>query len=344
MDTIYDKKDKLKTKLFQRKIEFLFDVNKYKSQFESSTILNNWRYDRTNNSPQTTTNKIKDNNKKQFSIDSTDQSLSNHLESSDQVDQQTDLKDDSSTTNQQQQQQQQQLDNYTNYLYECENDASTLFKCKLCSKLMTKQQSLNLKCQLAILNSNGDYIYLHVPDEQFDMTNLLRLLKEKLKTWQSVYWFLWSLIKSFKCRKCNQWFRLTDLNRCRLNEQTYCLIHDGRNNFVYTKNSASNTINNNSTEISSSSSSGCTCIHINHIMETSSFTNLYANSPICTDDTNSTQFTSEQRLARYLDNIMEDLDKHSDIIFHGRVITNTNKDLINEHYSICDLIEDFIQT
>ncbi len=107
-------------------------------------------------------------------------------------------------------------DNYINYLFECENDASTLFKCKLCSRLMTKHQSLNLKCQLSILSAHGEYVYLHVPDSSFDyvdlITRMLQVCKEKLKSnWHTTYWYLWTLIKSFKCKKCNEWFRLIDI-------------------------------------------------------------------------------------------------------------------------------------
>lgn len=311
LDTIYDKKDKLKTKLFQRKIEFLFDPAKYKSQFENSPVLNNWKNDRTN------PNELKNGDRSDDTI--TDNTSTN-----------------TNNNNNENENHSIQLDNYTNYLYECENDASTLFKCKLCSKLMTKQQALNLKCQLAILNAHGDYIYLHVPDDTFDMTNFLKLLKEKFKTWQSVYWFLWALVKSFKCRKCNQWFRLVDLNRCRLNEQTYCSIHDGKNSLFINniKNSASSSS-------SSTDTNTCTCIYINHILESSAFTSFYSSSPVCLDDIHS-NMSNEQKLARYLDHIMEDLDKHGDIIFHGKTLAN--RDVANDSISICEIIEDFIQT
>ena len=43
LDEVYDKKDKLKTKIFQRKIEFLFDLAKYEAQFEGSPVLNDWK-------------------------------------------------------------------------------------------------------------------------------------------------------------------------------------------------------------------------------------------------------------------------------------------------------------
>ena len=43
LDEAYDKKDKLKTKLFQRKLEFLFDLKKFKQAFHNSTVLNDWK-------------------------------------------------------------------------------------------------------------------------------------------------------------------------------------------------------------------------------------------------------------------------------------------------------------
>ncbi len=334
LDNIYDKKDKLKTKLFQRKIEFLFDVEKFKSQFENSFILSKWM-------------KTPPRKESLADPDETHPTTSNETQETEPKIQRTksilDTYDALADTN------------YNNFLYECENDASTLFKCKLCSKLMTRQQSLNLKCQLAILNAHGDYIYLHVPDDNFDMTCLLKLLKEKLKLWQSVYWFLWALIKSFKCRKCNQWFRLVDMNRCRLNEQSFCSIHDAKShNFFYQKNNTNNTSASINSTATTSMLAGvtnantdantlptCTCIYINHILESSSFTSLYANSPICLDETSPCDLTSEQKLARYLDHIMEDLDKHNDIIFHGKP---GNKEPTSDNISICDIIEEYIQT
>lgn len=153
LDTIYDKKDKLKTKLFQRKIEFLFNVEKLCAQFDGSPILKRWRDE---------SSLCRQNNK------TNESNLSINEETSQSLEQTLELNFDDLEY---------QNPNYTNFLYECENDASTLFKCKLCGRLMTKRQSENLKCQLAILDARGNYVYLHVPDETFDMTNLLQLLK-----------------------------------------------------------------------------------------------------------------------------------------------------------------------
>ncbi len=153
LDVIYDKKDKLKTKLFQRKIEFMFDVDKYRKQFEGSPILKYWRDEESlKKTGHECSSKIGDSPRSTET--SHNQELSLNL-------------DDVEYQN----------TNYNNFLYECENDASSLFKCKLCGKLMTKRQSENLKCHLAILDVYGNYIYLHVPDDTFDMTNFLQLLK-----------------------------------------------------------------------------------------------------------------------------------------------------------------------
>lgn len=194
--------------------------------------------------------------------------------------------------------------NYNNFLNEVENDASTLFKCKLCSKLMTKKQSEKLKCQLAILNVRGNYVYLHVPDETFDLTSFLQLLKDKLKTWQSVYWFLWGLTKQFKCKKCADWFRLVEFNRCRLNQTTYCHVHDMKiTNSLY--------FNQNVTE-----NNKCSCIFINHVLDQTSLTELYSKSLFVTDPLASS-LSQEQRLANYLEYTLDNLERHNDTILHG---------------------------
>ena len=249
LDELYDKKDKLKTKLFQRKIEFLFDISKYKQQFESSKILNKWKL-----------NKLIENE---------------DLQSGE--------------------------DNYINYLYECENDASSLFRCKICSRLMTKPQSSKIKCHLAILNPRGEYIYLHVPDEKFEIFNLLQLLKEKLKSWQYVYWFIWALIKSFKCKKCSNWFRLVELNKCRLNAYTFCPVHDTK--ITNNNNENSSSVSN----ISSLSSSNiCICIYCEHIVDSSS--TLFDKSPIVTEA--SPNESPELRLSKFNKLIIENIEKH----------------------------------
>ena len=325
LDTIYDKKDKLKTKLFQRKIEFLFDVEKYRYQFENSSILKKWRNE-------SSLSRI---NKPSFATDES-QSLDEaaKLNGDEEI-------EPTQPTQSDEPKNPDEIEfcniNYTNYLYECENDASTLFKCKLCSKLMTKKQSANLKCQLAILNAQGNYMYLHVPDEVFDMTNFIQLLKDKLKQWQSVYWFLWALIKHFKCKKCNDWFRLAELNKCRLNQQSFCCVHDMK---ISSSFCSSNSPLNGS---ANTESNKCTCIYINHVLESGSISQMYSKSPILSDQFASSM-SPEQRMANYLDFILENLEKHSNIILHGHTAaTNAASGEVNDSVFFCDSVEELLQ-
>lgn len=332
LDTIYDKKDKLKSKLFQRKIEFLFDTSKYHAQFENSSILKRWRDKRSL--------QLQQKQQQQSQQKKTDDGDENHSvsEINDETDMQLNLNLNLEA------EQEFMNTNYNNFLYEIENDASTLFKCKLCSKLMTKKQSEKLKCQLAILNVRGNYVYLHVPDETFDLTAFLQLLKDKLKTWQSVYWFLWALTKQFKCKKCCDWFRLVEFNRCRLNSTSYCHIHD-------IKITNSLFFNQNGTEYNK-----CTCIFINHVLEQSSLTELYSKSLFVTDPLASS-LSPELRLANYLEHTLDNLEKHNDTIMHGFTQPITTKDSnlsmannttsnteLNDAIFFCEVIEDLLQT
>lgn len=238
---LYDRKDKLKTKLYQRKLEFMFNQNKYKSCFKDSIILNEWKHNR-------------------FVYDTQDKlNLSE--------------------------------DNYLNYLYELENDASSLFKCKLCSRLMTKKLSVNLKCQLAVLNKHGQYIYLHVPDDKFDLTKLLQIIKEKLKSWQNVYWFIWSLSKIFKCKKCNEWFRLVEINKCRLNENSLCDVHDIKTGTV------------------------CACIYSDHVFDTQAGMMACSKSLIVTETSSSE--SPRLRFNKYVDYLMEMFEKIRTVVLNG---------------------------
>ena len=322
LEEVYDKKDKLKTKLFQRKIEFLFDVNKLKQPFQNSSILNDWK----NNKYTSTIIKRKASIRK--SIQENDSTLL--LSSS------SGIVPKSAAGGISYENSADFSNNYQNYLYECENDASTLFKCKLCSRLMTKNQATKLKCQLGILNERGEYVYLHVPDEKFDLTNFLQMLKEKLKTWQLVYWCIWALIKSFKCKKCGIWFRLVDFNKCRLNDYTFCAVHD-------TKKPSSNSINTNTPN------SGCYCIHCDHVVDDASVAQLYEKSPILRKPNNSKDGnyeTPDMRLAKFTEYVLINFDKHKNEILNGYQQNEVNSENLagtsGPTKSFCDQIESIL--
>lgn len=262
LSELVDKKDKIKTRLFQRKIEFMFDISKLKRIFEPTADSNNSK---------------------------TSAYILNEW-----------LKNPSSGS-------------YLNYLYECENDASDLFKCKLCNRFMTRSQSQHLKCSHSLLDRHGELIYMHCSDESLDLIGFLRLVKEQLVTWEAVYWFIWCLIKSFQCKKCLKWFRLVDANKCRLNEFTICAVHD-------VKESATN----------SSATAQCTCMYAEHLINTDSATELYSKSQFVLNPVSDLEPTSANaRLANFVNFQIDTFTRFKEI-----VLTTSN----NEK-SPCDLIE-----
>jgi hypothetical protein len=322
LDEAYDKKDKLKTKLFQRKIEFLFDVNKLKQPFQNSSVLNDWK----KNKYTSTIIRRKASIRKSIQENDSNLLLSSSFTATGRP---------ATGGGNIYENNPDYPNNYQNYLYECENDASSLFKCKLCSRLMTKNQATKLKCQLGILNERGEYVYLHVPDEKFDLTNLLQLLKEKLKTWQSVYWFIWALIKSFKCKKCGIWFRLVELNKCRLNDYTFCAVHDTKK--------ANNASSNNSV------APACYCIHCDHVIDDASLSQLYGKSPILRKPSNyrdENDETPEMRLAKFTSYVLDNFDKHKTIILNGCQQSEINSEnttgVSGSTKNFCDLIENML--
>ena len=169
LDALVDRKDKLRSKLFQRKIEFLFDKAKYRAQFdESPRVLDLWRRDRyehvqivqkpsaaaktaANTTPalapvagQQQQQTVDENKTKEEEDKSAAAAVAAATAATVAATPKSDEAPHTTRTN------------FTEYLYECENDASGLFQCKLCSRVMTKKQSVHLKCQLGIVNARGN--------------------------------------------------------------------------------------------------------------------------------------------------------------------------------------------
>lgn len=288
LNELVDKKDKIRTRLFQRKIEFMFDPIKLKRIFDESTTHAS---DPPSDVDVTSSS----------SLSSSLRSFSGYI-----------LNEWKRNSN--------YAGAYLNYLYECENDASTLFKCKMCNRFMTRAQSTSLKCTHTILDRHGELVYMHSYDERFDLVGFLRSLRTHLKTWSAVYWFVWSLVKSFRCKKCLKWFRLVDANRCRLNEFTLCAVHDLK--------PAEST--------SASASSSCTCMFSEHLVDSDSATDAaYARASfvvtqVVPDEFEATMSSSHKtRLARYVQYVIECFEKVKDIVLST---SNVEK-------SPCDLIE-----
>jgi len=251
--SLQDKKDKFKSKLFMKKIEFLFGREKYRQQFES-------------------------------------------LPNPDEV-----------------------------MPLEYEHDSASLFRCKICGRIMTQHQSQFIKCQLGILDKYGNYNYFHISDEKFDINQFVIELKDKLKTWQNVFWFLWALVKCTKCSTCKEWFRFVELARCPSNSNSDCNVH--RFNLKRTLQSTKQLNENDYKNMSNM----CTCHFKDHIIDMSSFSQFYSSESL------------EEGLALN-QRLFEDLMKRKEIICNGNGLMTPQTKLRDGPIAFVNLIEEQYNT
>uniref|UniRef100_A0A8C6WJM2 Si:ch211-189k9.2 n=1 Tax=Neogobius melanostomus TaxID=47308 RepID=A0A8C6WJM2_9GOBI len=96
-------------------------------------------------------------------------------------------------------------------------NASTLYRCGLCLKLLTKDTERKISCVPGKINVNqrGDIIYTHTRQKSWDVHEFLSDLFEELKSWVLVYWRLWGTINHLSCSRCQQVFVVSELTQCR---------------------------------------------------------------------------------------------------------------------------------
>ncbi|XP_059160884.1 SANT and BTB domain regulator of class switch recombination-like [Physella acuta] len=94
--------------------------------------------------------------------------------------------------------------------------ASTLFKCSVCKRLLTKTLKSKVKCMPSrmTIDRSGQMTFSHIPDLAFDVNDHILELKTELKSWRDVYWRLWGTVNSLTCGRCEQVFPLTEFGHC----------------------------------------------------------------------------------------------------------------------------------
>ncbi|KAM4693720.1 SANT and BTB domain regulator of class switch recombination isoform 2-T2 [Discoglossus pictus] len=94
--------------------------------------------------------------------------------------------------------------------------ASTLYRCCLCKKLLTKEAEQKITCLPGKINidQHGNIVYFHIRDKTWDVHEYLASLFEELKSWRDVYWKLWGSINWLTCLRCKQSFLCSELSHC----------------------------------------------------------------------------------------------------------------------------------
>ncbi|KAK7901283.1 hypothetical protein WMY93_018052 [Mugilogobius chulae] len=96
-------------------------------------------------------------------------------------------------------------------------NASTLYRCGLCLKLLTRETERKISCVPGKINvdQRGDIIYTHLRQKSWDVNEFLSDQFEELKSWVLVYWRLWGTINYLTCSRCQQVFVCSELTQCR---------------------------------------------------------------------------------------------------------------------------------
>ncbi|XP_037533438.1 uncharacterized protein KIAA1841 homolog [Nematolebias whitei] len=96
-------------------------------------------------------------------------------------------------------------------------NASTLYKCGLCLKLLTKETERKISCVPGKINIDvrGEIIYTHIRQKSWNVHDYIMSLYELLKSWVLVYWNIWGTINTLTCSRCQQVFVCAELTCCR---------------------------------------------------------------------------------------------------------------------------------
>ncbi|MED6234853.1 hypothetical protein ATANTOWER_004878 [Ataeniobius toweri] len=96
-------------------------------------------------------------------------------------------------------------------------NASTLYKCGLCLKLLTKDTERKISCIPGKINVDvrGQIIYTHTRQKSWDVHEYITALYEELKSWVLVYWRIWGTINFLTCSRCQQVFVCAELTHCK---------------------------------------------------------------------------------------------------------------------------------
>lgn len=110
-------------------------------------------------------------------------------------------------------------------------NASTLFFCSACGKLLTRSLESKIPCSNSrmTISNRGVITYSHVKDPNWDVNEFILELKSKSpkNDWRHVYWKLWGIINCLTCSRCSNVFQCSQLNTCRYHPQSPVFLREG---------------------------------------------------------------------------------------------------------------------
>uniref|UniRef100_A0A8C0YA46 SANT and BTB domain regulator of CSR n=1 Tax=Cyprinus carpio carpio TaxID=630221 RepID=A0A8C0YA46_CYPCA len=91
-------------------------------------------------------------------------------------------------------------------------NASTLYRCGLCLKLLTKETERKIPCVPNKINidARGNIVFNHTRHKAWEVHEYVNGLYEELKSWVLVYWRIWGTINFLTCSRCRQGCKIRD--------------------------------------------------------------------------------------------------------------------------------------
>lgn len=101
-------------------------------------------------------------------------------------------------------------------------NASTLYRCGLCLKLLTKDTERLISCVPGKINIDlqGNIAYTHTRQKSWEVHEYVTGLYEELKSWVSVYWRIWGTVNHLTCSRCQQAFVCAELSHCKYHSES----------------------------------------------------------------------------------------------------------------------------
>ncbi|XP_049591795.1 SANT and BTB domain regulator of class switch recombination isoform X2 [Syngnathus scovelli] len=108
-------------------------------------------------------------------------------------------------------------------------NASTLYRCGLCLKMVTKDTQKKTSCVPEKINidAHGEIVYAHSKQKNWDANEYISSLYDELKSWVLVYWRIWGTINCLICSRCQQEFVCAELTHCRYHPESVRYLSTG---------------------------------------------------------------------------------------------------------------------
>jgi uncharacterized CHY-type Zn-finger protein len=92
-----------------------------------------------------------------------------------------------------------------------------MFRCVKCNKLLAARNFRNLDCPYAKprIDGRGRLRANHLLERDWEIKKFINFVRETYRiSWREIFWKVWSYLVSFKCRTCNRYFTIGELNQC----------------------------------------------------------------------------------------------------------------------------------